>query len=163
MEIDSDLDHIARQETLLKFQRFDADLAWKIGRTLHDRASARSVPVTIDVSLFSMQMFFAAMHGATPDNIGWVRRKKNTVFRFLRSSYATGLMLKRDKTTLAAKFALPDADYAAHGGSFPLTVEGAGVIGAVTVSGLPQRDDHSMVVEALASVLGKDPAKLRLP
>ena len=53
------------------------------------------------------------------------------------------------------------ADYATDGGSFPLNVEGAGVVGSVTVSGLPQRDDHNLVVEAL-SVLGKDFAALRL-
>ena len=41
-----------------------------------------------------------------------------------------------------------------HGGGFPITLAGTGCIGAVTVSGLPQREDHSLVVEALAHVLG---------
>ena len=47
---------------------------------------------------------------------------------------------------------LPLRDYASHGGSFPLTLIGAGCIGAVTVSGLPQRADHELVVEALAAL-----------
>jgi uncharacterized protein (UPF0303 family) len=83
-----------------------------------------------------------------------VRRKSNVVARFHRSSYALGLTLQGQKTTLAEKFGLPLADYAAHGGSFPITVSAAGVIGSVTVSGLPQRADHEMAVEALCSVLG---------
>jgi uncharacterized protein (UPF0303 family) len=33
----------------------------------------------------------------------------------------------------------------------------------VTVSGLPQREDHSFVVEALCLVTGRDYATLRLP
>ena len=42
-----------------------------------------------------------------------------------------------------------------HGGAFPLAVEGAGVIGTVVVSGLPQLDDHAMVVKALHQFLGR--------
>jgi len=109
-----------------------------------------------------MPVFFAAVEGATPDNPNWVRRKRNCVFRFFRSSYATGLSLARQNSDLQTKFGLPDTDYASHGGSFPITVRGTGCIGAVTVSGLPQREDHNMVVEALASLLGKDLDTLKL-
>jgi uncharacterized protein (UPF0303 family) len=41
-------------------------------------------------------------------------------------------------------------------------VEGAGIVGSMTVSGLPQRDDHNLVVEALCTMLGRDFAALRL-
>ena len=64
---------------------------------------------------------------------------------------------------LAEKFGLADADYAAHGGSFPLNVASAGIVGTVTVSGLPQRLDHELVVEVLCQHLGKDYASLALP
>jgi uncharacterized protein (UPF0303 family) len=57
---------------------------------------------------------------------------------------------------------LPISDYASHGGSFPLAVKGAGIVGSVTVSGLPQRADHELVVEALCALLGKDYASLKL-
>ncbi|HHT8835710.1 TPA: heme-binding protein, partial [Burkholderia cenocepacia] len=64
--------------------------------------------------------------------------------------------------TLADKHGLPVAEYASHGGSFPLTVAGAGVIGSITASGLPQRADHEFVVEALCAELGHDYAVLAL-
>jgi uncharacterized protein (UPF0303 family) len=35
-------------------------------------------------------------------------------------------------------------------------------VGSVTVSGLPQRADHELVVEALCSILGRDYAELKL-
>jgi uncharacterized protein (UPF0303 family) len=44
-----------------------------------------------------------------------------------------------------------------------LKVAGAGVIGSVTVSGLPQRADHELVVEALCGQLGRDYLEFALP
>jgi uncharacterized protein (UPF0303 family) len=58
---------------------------------------------------------------------------------------------------------LPAEDYVLAGGGFPVSVRGAGVIGAVVVSGLPERGDHGMVVDALCDFLGKDKAALSLP
>ncbi|PDT80071.1 heme-degrading domain-containing protein [Sinorhizobium sp. BJ1] len=162
MNIDNDLRRIAQQEKELQFDRFDLDAAWTLGSTLRRMAAERKLAVVIDITLFSMQVFYAALDGATPDNPNWVRRKRNTVFRLFRSSYATGLSLLKQQTTLQAKLGLPDAEFAAHGGSFPIVVKGTGCIGAVTVSGLPQRDDHTLVVEALSELLGADHDALRL-
>ena len=85
------------------------------------------------------------------------------VARFHRSSYAIVIVLKEINSTLAEKYELQVADYASHGGSFPLKVDGAGVIGSVTVSGLPQRADHELVVEALCGQLGRNYLEFALP
>ncbi|WP_034853280.1 heme-degrading domain-containing protein [Sinorhizobium sojae] len=162
MNIDNDLRRIALQEQELQFDRFDLDAAWRLGSTLRRMAAERNLGVVVDITLFSMPVFYAALEGATPDNPNWVRRKRNTVFRLFRSSYATGLNLLKQQTNLQAKLGLPDADYAAHGGSFPIVVRGTGCVGAVTVSGLPQRDDHNLVVEALCDVLGAKYDALKL-
>jgi len=58
---------------------------------------------------------------------------------------------------------LSPADYAAHGGGFPLVTLDSGVIGCVTVSGLPQVMDHLVVVHALHSLPATRPSALRLP
>jgi uncharacterized protein (UPF0303 family) len=116
---------------------------------LRTLAEERGLALVIDVRRFGQPLFYAALEGTTPDNAEWVRRKSNVVARFHRSSYAVGLSLKLKNTTLLERQGLPVADYAADGGSFPLNVAGAGVVGSVTVSGLPQRADHELVVEAL--------------
>ena len=43
--------------------------------------------------------------------------------------------------------------FAAHGGAFPILVRGTGCIGTVAVSGLPQLEDHRLVVETLEQLL----------
>ena len=163
MSLENDLALIATQEKTLQFARFAEEEAWQLGLRLREVAQARSLPVVIDIRRFGQPLFYCALAGSVPDNAEWVRRKNNVVARFHRSSYHVGQELRLQQSTLAAKYDLPAADYAAHGGAFPLTMVGAGVIGSVTVSGLPQRADHDLVVEALAQTLGHEAAALRLP
>ncbi|PXW27270.1 heme-degrading domain-containing protein [Paraburkholderia caballeronis] len=162
MDIVHDLQSIAAQEHALVFPRFDAGRAWQLGVYLHELALARSLAVAIDVRTFGHPLFFCALDGTTPDNADWVRRKSRVVEHFRRSSYSVGLKMQQAGTTLADKHGLPVSEYAPHGGSFPLTVAGAGVIGSITVSGLPQRADHELVVEALCAELGADYGVLAL-
>jgi len=162
MDIDRDLEIIARQESELQFPLFDVEAAWRLGCWLRATAVSRRFPIVIDVRRFGHPLFYSALAQTTPDNADWVRRKSNVVARFLKSSYAMGLTLKRDATNLTDRFGLSAADYASHGGGFPITVANAGVIGSVTVSGLPQRDDHEFVVEALCAELDRDYSALSL-
>jgi uncharacterized protein (UPF0303 family) len=157
-----DLEQIALQEHELVLENLDTETAWDLGLRLRTLAKERGLGVVIDVRRFGQPLFYAALEGTTPDHVEWVRRKSNVVARFHCSSYAIGLKEKIKNETLFQSQGLPVADYATHGGSFPLTVTGAGVVGSVTVSGLPQRADHELVVEALCAVLGRDYAALKL-
>ena len=163
MNLSRDLGIIARQERELTFPEFDEETAWKLGMQLRELAAARRLPVAIEIKRFGQPLFYSALSGSTPDNAEWVRRKGNVAGRFHRSSYAIGLALKQTNSTLAAKYELTSSDYASHGGSFPLKVVGAGVIGSVTVSGLPQRADHELVVETLCHLLGRNYSEFALP
>ena len=163
MGLSEDLVIIAKQELRLKFPKFDEEVAWNIGCRLRDIAIARSAPVVIDVRRFGQLLFFCAITGSTPDNAEWARRKSNVVARFHRSSYGLGLDLQEKNTTLADRFGLALTEFAAHGGSFPVAIVGSGVIGSVAVSGLPQRADHELVVEALCSELQCEYNEVRLP
>jgi uncharacterized protein (UPF0303 family) len=162
MELSRDIEIIAVQERELVLPEFDEEIAWKLGSRLRDLAASRLLPVVIEVRRFGQPLFYVALSGSVPDNAEWVRRKGNVVARFHRSSYAIGLDLQQTNTTLAAKYDLPVTEYAAHGGCFPLRVAGAGVVGCVTVSGLPQRADHELVVEALCGLLGREYQSLAL-
>jgi uncharacterized protein (UPF0303 family) len=164
--ISEDRARIADQERQLVFPRFDAHTAWSLGNTLRSLAETRKAPVVIDIRRFgdpNQQLFFTALPGTTPDNARWVVRKSKVVERFHRSSYAAGLYLQEQGVTFEAKYSLPDADYATHGGAFPISVAGAGIVGSVTVSGLPQRADHELVIEGICTELNLDYEAIRLP
>lgn len=159
---ENDMARITDQEKALVFDRFDLTHAWELGSRLRDMAIEKGVNIAIDVTLHSMPAFYLAMPGTSADNASWVRRKRNVALRFFQSSYGVGRKLAHLNDTLENRYGLPSADYTAHGGSFPIHVKGVGCIGAATVSGLPQREDHNMVVEALARMLDADIATLRL-
>jgi uncharacterized protein (UPF0303 family) len=162
MDDADDLARIALQESRLRFDAFDSALAWELALALRDDASRREAPIVAVVETWAMPLAAFALPGATADNFDWARRKINIVRRFQRSSYAVGLQLKQTGRTLADLGALPERDHAVHGGAFPIFVHGAGCIGAVAVSGLPQREDHNMAAAALARVLGQDLADAAL-
>lgn len=166
MAIAEDLEIIARQEAELVFPAFDHSTAWQLGTALRELALSRGQSIVVDIRRFGQphqQLFYTALAGTTPDNPRWVQRKINVVARFHRCSYAIGLTLQQAKLTFAERYNLPEADYAAHGGCFPIRVASAGIIGSVTISGLPQREDHNLVVEALCAILHQDHTALRLP
>ena len=156
MSAADDLLVIEQQEKLLRFVAFDADTAWKLGGLMREKLLAAGVGGTIEIEVAGQVLFACATAGATPGQADWIRRKRNTVRRFGRSSYGVGRVLERDGETLEGRHGITQADFAAHGGGFPIFVKGvgAGAVGTVIVSGLPQREDHRLVVSALAEVLG---------
>jgi uncharacterized protein (UPF0303 family) len=153
MPVERDIERIAFQERRLQFQSFDAETAWTIGSRLKTLVEERGSSAAIDIQLHGQSLFFFAMRGTTPTNADWIRRKRNTVIMFHRSSYAVGLSLKLEQATLESKIGVDLRDYATHGGCFPIFITGNVCIGTIAVSGLPQREDHEVVVRAIAEFL----------
>ena len=147
---------LAQQERDLRWERFDENDAWRLGAALVEHARARALPVSIDITRADHQLFHAALPGTSPDNDAWLRRKARVVARFHRSSLHVGQLCRDADRTLAQMFLVPETEYAAHGGAFPVTVAGVGVIGSVAVSGLPQVQDHELVVDVLREVLNSN-------
>jgi uncharacterized protein (UPF0303 family) len=150
-----DLNKALAQEQLLVFETFTEDTARELGLLIRDRAVPLG-PVIVDIRTTSNDpLFFVAMPGTTPANADWARRKRNLVNQLGMSSYALGAKERLGDKTLEL-MALDPRDHAAHGGCFPIRVRGAGMIATVTVSGLPQRDDHKLAVDCIAEYLGID-------
>ena len=140
---------LEEQERRLTLPHFTYDDAWALGTLLVELAREQGAPVAIDIRRGGQQLFHAALPGSTLDNDAWIDRKRRVVERYAASSLLIGTRFRAKNTTFEDSSRLDPDVYAAHGGAFPITVKGAGVIGTVVVSGLPQLEDHAMVVEAL--------------
>ena len=159
--LQADIAKLIEQERRLQLPRLDADRVWALGAQLRETALARANAVTIEIRIGAETVFFHSMHGTAPANADWARRKRNISELLDKSSYLIGRQLALEGSTLEAKMGLPTREHAAHGGSVPLRVNGTR-FGTVTVSGLPQRDDHDMVVELLAPLAGVPLAEIAL-
>ena len=137
------------EEAELQFTSFTNDDAWELGSALVTAARSKGAPVAIEISRNGHRLFSVALTGATPDNASWVERKTRVVHRFGHSSLHVRQSFVERGTTFEEALGLDPQRYAAHGGAFPVLIRDVGPVGAVVVSGLPQLEDHRMVVAAL--------------
>ena len=147
------LDEVTAQESRLIFDAFDEDTAWALGVALREAALATALPVAISIRRNGQRLFHTALPGASADNDGWLERKSAVVDRYGRSSLRVGEEFRVDGGSFEADSCLDPSVYAAHGGAFPILVRGTGCVGTVGVSGLPQLQDHQLVVDALDGFL----------
>jgi len=68
---------------------------------------------------------------------------------------------KESNKDLLQEAGLDASQYAAHGGGFPIRLQNGLLIGSLTVSGLPQRDDHVLASNAIASYLNVSIGQLK--
>jgi uncharacterized protein (UPF0303 family) len=155
---DDPLAALLAEEEELQFATFDNDTAWELGQRLVAAARAQGAAVTIDVRRGEQQLFHCALAGTAADNDAWIERKCRVVRRFGHSSFHVGTLCRLEGRSLAEKFLLDPTVFAAHGGAFPVIVRGTGMVGTVAVSGLPQEEDHRLVVGVLREFLGTRPA-----
>lgn len=153
-----ELERILADEADLVFDRFTRDDAWHLGAQLRKTAADRRLPIVIGITVGRQRVFHAALDGASPDNDAWLQRKTEATLHFERSSLGVGAQFRALGRVYEAESRLDPSVIAANGGVVPIRVAGVGVVGAVGVSGLPQRDDHALVVEQVRLFLGRKSA-----
>ena len=143
-----DISDLEAEFAELDVPRFAEAEALRLGQILVDMALARSLPVVIDIRTANRTLFHAALPGSAPLNDLWARRKSNTALMFQLPSLLVALRNKAKDEPLE-RHGLVAADYADSGGAVPIRVRNVGVVAVATVSGLPQVEDHKLVVRAI--------------
>lgn len=150
------LKNLLQEEQELQFPNFNEMTAWQIGTQMVERAMRDKLPITIDITRGQHQLFHYSMPGTATDNDEWVKRKVRLVNRFGHSSFYMGQLLKHKGKTIEQSYLISESEFAAHGGCFPIIIKDTGMVGTITVSGLPQEEDHKLVVESIRAFLAKE-------
>ncbi|MFE0189831.1 heme-degrading domain-containing protein [Streptomyces sp. NPDC058989] len=140
---------LEEHERRLVFDTFSNDDAWELGSRLVALARERGAAVTIGIRRGAQRLFHCALPGTSADNDAWIARKSAVVEHYGESSFLVGARFRAKGRTFEDSSRLDPDRFAAHGGAFPIRVRGTGVVGVVAVSGLPQAEDHALVVEAV--------------
>jgi uncharacterized protein (UPF0303 family) len=147
-----DIAEIEAELAGLELSSFDEGTALRLGNILIDMAKVDQLPVVINIRSVNRTFFHAALAGSAPLHEIWARRKSNIALTFHEPSLLVGLRHKEKGESLA-KHGLDPAEFADHGGAVPIRVAGAGVVAVATVSGLPQVEDHKLVVRGIKALL----------
>lgn len=151
--MDDVLKELLAQEQELQFAYFNEMTAWELGKQMMDYGVQNGLPITIDIRRGKQQLFHASLPGTSADNDAWIKRKVRLVNRFGHSSFYMGQLLKHKGKSIEESYLIPAGEFAAHGGCFPIIIKNSGVIGTITVSGLPQEVDHHVVVLSIRAFL----------
>lgn len=148
------IENLLAEEDRVRLDRFDYEFAWLLGCEIRNIAFKEKLPVAIEITDQGEPVFATLLPGASPDNSAWARRKRAVVQRFHHSSLYMRLLCERNGVDFHTRYRLPPADFAASGGGVPLRLRNAGIVGVAAVSGLPDVEDHNLIMRALAALTG---------
>lgn len=144
------MQEIVTAEKELSLVKFSLSDARQLGLLALNTCTERSLPVTVSITHCGQIAFQFSMEGTTPDNDRFVVCKRNIVELSHHSSmwYKEKLAMRGDKNGPEA-LALNPLEYVFFGGGIPIIVDGVGVVGTFTISGLKDFEDHDLAVEIL--------------
>jgi len=146
------IDDLTAEFARLTLPRFDEPTALRLGAILMEMA--RGKPVVINIRNAHRTFFHAALPGSQAENDAWARRKSNMAIFAGRPSMLATLQFALKGRSLA-EAGLSEMDHALSGGAVPVVVRHVGMVAVATVSGLPQEEDHRLVVRAIEALMAE--------
>jgi uncharacterized protein (UPF0303 family) len=118
-------------------------------------AKENGVNIAVHIERNRVPLFTHLMDGTSEENVYWLHRKKRVVDHYNRSTQFIAARFQENGLTHDEHSLLSPQDYQAIGGSLPIRIAGAGVIGSVTVAGLTPQLDHDYAAAGVQRFLNK--------
>ncbi|CAB4785187.1 unannotated protein [freshwater metagenome] len=129
--------------------------AVELGKIAFAIASARALPIIVEVRLGDWTVFKVALPGSKLENDSWVSRKARVVLATGNSTMHERVSAEERGVDWYLETGLSEELHAIHGGGLPLSVAGNGLAGILLISGLPQVEDHLLGVEIITEYLAR--------
>ncbi|WP_290797879.1 heme-degrading domain-containing protein [Flavihumibacter sp. UBA7668] len=133
----------------IELKQFSNRLALEMGLAIIELVKNRNQIIGVEIARLNQPVFLYIDESLPVDKHHWIKRKANTAKHFEESSLSVRFELERKNRSLEQFYGLNENEYVAKGGAIPLFVDGAGLIGIITVTGLPDTDDHQLIIDAL--------------
>ncbi|WP_044339299.1 heme-binding protein [Rossellomorea aquimaris] len=142
-------------EDSLTFTSFSNEDALQLGIELVNLAKENGVNIAVHLERNRVPLFTHLMDGTSEENVYWLHRKKRVVDHYNHSTQFIAARFEESGLQHDEHSLLSPSEYQAIGGSLPIRLEGAGVIGSVTVAGLTPELDHDYAVKGVERFLAK--------
>jgi len=129
--------------------------AIEIGEIAIGLGRDRALPIAVEIRLGEWIVFHISLPGSTDVNDWWIARKARVVMAKGTSTMFERVTAEEAGVNWYEHNGLSEELHAVHGGGFPLNVTGAGMVGILLISGLPQVQDHLLGVEVIAEYLAR--------
>lgn len=141
------------EESKLILNHFEILDAIRLGDFAKTIGLFRLLPIAVEVRIGDWIVFHASLPGSKIENDLWISRKARVVKLKHHSTLYEKVSAEERSVNWFIENKLSEADYAIHGGGFPLVTKSDGFVGSLLISGLPQVEDHLLCVEVLTEFL----------
>ncbi|MBM7649636.1 uncharacterized protein (UPF0303 family) [Bacillus ectoiniformans] len=148
-------EQLQQLEDDLTFTTFTNEDALNLGMELVNLAKQDGVNIAVHVERNRVPLFTHLMDGTSEENVYWLHRKKRVVDHYNHSTQFIAARFEENGLQHDQHSLLAPEDYQAIGGSLPIRLAGAGVIGSVTVAGLTPQLDHEYAVKGVKYFLNR--------
>ena len=147
------LEEVIRQEKVCQLDHFTQKDVRKMAEITMSICDEYQMNFAVQIYLNGVTVYKYLPEGTGKLHEIWLQKKIETVLMMGGMSTMRIWAMGHEMGQVRKQDFYPSDNIVQCGGGFPIHVKGVGVIGTITVSGLPQEQDHAFVVGGIREYL----------